>query len=196
MTARTAIRPRLAPFTVITGAYVLCHGLVALLVTPLQTRLLGDVTAFASLLYLPHGVRVLATWYWGWLAALPLCLGAFLAELLFSSTPIGTITHPVLLGSILMGAVSAPLTFELFRRFNTPLGRHGSRQVRWTGLIAAGAVSSVINSVGQTLIFGGLILSEQFLSVLVLYALGDLLGLVVCMVFMMLVFRHLRTRGI
>ena len=46
----------------VAGAYILAHGLTALVVTPMQARLLPDVTMFASLVYLPHGVRVLSAW--------------------------------------------------------------------------------------------------------------------------------------
>jgi len=81
-------------FGVTVVAYILAHGLTAMLITPLQARLLPDVTSFASLLYLPHGVRVLATWLLGRVAILPLCVGAFLSEWMFAGAGIGSVTRP------------------------------------------------------------------------------------------------------
>lgn len=66
-------------FSVVILAYVLAHGLTALLITPMQSRLMPELTIFASLAYLPHGVRVLSTWLLGKRAFLPLFLGAFLS---------------------------------------------------------------------------------------------------------------------
>ena len=64
----------LQTFGIVIVAYMLAHGLTAWLITPVQALLLPDVTAFASLVYLPHGVRVLATWLLGPIAFVPLAL--------------------------------------------------------------------------------------------------------------------------
>ena len=56
-------------------------------------------------------------------------------------------------------------------------------------MIAVGALSSVINSFGQTLVYSGLIDLEKVIGVWAIYAAGDLIGLIVCMVVLMLVFR-------
>ena len=55
-------------YLLIVLAYVFCHGLTSLVVTPVQSILLPEITMFASLIYLPHGVRVLASWASGWKA--------------------------------------------------------------------------------------------------------------------------------
>ena len=59
-------------------------------------------------------------------------------------------------------------------------------------MIAVGALSSVINSIGQTLVFSGLIDLEKIIGVWAVYAVGDLIGTIVCMVVLMLVFRWSR----
>jgi hypothetical protein len=59
-------------------------------------------------------------------------------------------------------------------------------------MIAVGALASVINSLGQTLVFFDLIDLEKIIGVWAVYAVGDLIGLVVCMVVLMLVFRWSR----
>jgi hypothetical protein len=63
-------------------------------------------------------------------------------------------------------------------------------------MIAVGALSSVINSFGQTLVYSGLIDLEKVIGVLAIYATGDLIGLIVCMVVLMLVFRWNRIFGV
>ncbi len=63
-------------------------------------------------------------------------------------------------------------------------------------MIAVGALSSVINSFGQTLVYSGLIDLEKVIGVWAIYATGDLIGLIVCMVVLMLVFRWNRIFGV
>lgn len=184
---------QLRSFGVTVVAYILAHGLTAMLITPLQARLLPDVTSFASLLYLPHGVRVLATWLLGRVAILPLCVGAFLSEWLFAGAGIGSATEPVILVSILVGAASAALAFELMRAVGLNLYATERLRVHWKWLLLVGMLASVLNSVGQSLVFSGAILPEWSVVVLVVYAVGDLFGLVATTFLLMLVFRWLRT---
>lgn len=179
-------------FLIIVLAYVLCHGLTALVVTPVQSIVLPEETVFASLVYLPQGVRVLATWAFGWRAIPPLIVGSGIAAWLFTPAAELNFIEPALLESILIGATSAFLAFELSRLagFNVYFGR--TRQLNWKAMIIVGAISSVINSAGQTLVFSGLIGIEQLIEVLLMYAVGDLVGLIVCMFGLMFVFRWTR----
>ena len=108
---------RLQTFGIVIVAYMLAHGLTAWLITPVQALLLPDVTDFASLAYLPHGVRVLATWLLGPIAFVPLALGAFLSELMFTPSDVSQATQPVILLSIVAGAAASPLAFEMMRGF-------------------------------------------------------------------------------
>lgn len=187
--------PGVQSFAVITAAYVICHGLTAWVVTPVQNLFLPDITVFASLVYLPHGVRVLSVWLLGWKAVLPLAAGALLAELLFTSANVRQLMEPVLLESIAVGAVSALAAFELARLLGRNLYAGQSRRMAWSGLLAIGAVASVLNSLGQSLVFSGLIFPGDQLPVMAVYAAGDLIGLAVCMVVLMLIFRWFRLAG-
>lgn len=179
-------------FGVTVVAYVLAHGLTTMIITPVQARLLPEVTSFASLLYLPHGVRVLATWLLGRTAILGLCVGAFLSECLFADAGIGSATEPLILISILIGAVAAPAAFELMRAFGLNLYANERLRVHWKWLLLVGMLASVINSLGQSVVFSGLILSDWSWVVLVAYAVGDLFGLIATTLILMLVFRWLR----
>ncbi|WP_353475769.1 hypothetical protein PVT71_22575 (plasmid) [Salipiger sp. H15] len=182
----------LVSVAVVILAYVLAHGLTAVLITPLQARILPDVTAFASLIYLPHGVRVLSTWLMGKLAFVPLCIGAFLSEALFTPAEVSRATDPVILLSIAVGAASAILAFEGLALFGHRIYAGQNARIHWTWLLVAGALASVINSVAQSLVFSGTILPGHSFPVLVVYGIGDLVGLVATTLALMLVFRWVR----
>ncbi|GGE46648.1 hypothetical protein [Actibacterium pelagium] len=182
-------------YFIIIAAYVFCHGLIALVVTPVQSIILPDITVFASLIYLPHGVRVLATWAIGWKAVPALVVGAILSVWIFSPSEDVNFLEPALLEGILVGSASAFVAFEIARLvgFNVYFG--GARKLKWKGLIAVGALSSVVNSVGQTLVYSGIIDLDKVIGVWAVYAIGDLIGLIVCMVALMFIFRWSRVRS-
>ncbi|GHF73295.1 hypothetical protein [Seohaeicola zhoushanensis] len=182
----------LADFAVVVVAYILAHGIIALLVTPLQMRVLPEITPFASLIYLPHGVRVLTTWLLGRVAFAPLCLGAFLAEVIFTPPEVSLAARPTIMMSIAVGAFSALLAFEVMKMFGHDLYAGGSLRIHWKWLLIVGILASIFNSIGQAVVFSGTILSEHSLAVLLTYAVGDTIGLVATTLVLMLVFRWLR----
>ncbi|OBY26831.1 hypothetical protein [Leisingera sp. JC1] len=185
----------LQSFAVITAAYIICHGLTAWVVTPVQGIFLPEITVFASLIYLPHGVRVLAVWLLGWRAVLPLAAGAFLSEWIFTEAGVRQLMEPVLLESVAVGAVSAFVAFEIAGLFGWNLYAGQPRRISWTSLLAVGALASLINSAGQSVVFSGLIFPGDQLPVMAVYAAGDLLGLAVCMLALTMIFRWLRLAG-
>lgn len=173
-------------------AYILAHGLTAWLITPVQALLLPDVTAFASLVYLPHGVRVLATWLLGPIAFVPLALGAFLSELMFTPPEVSQATDPVILLSIVAGAAASPLAFEMMRGFGFNLYARQPRRGSWKWLLLVGSIASITNSLAQSTIFSQSILPGESVTVLAIYAIGDLIGLVITTLLLMMVFRRMR----
>ena len=183
-------------YAIIFLAYVLCHGLTAFVVTPVQSAVLPEITVFASLIYLPHGVRVLATWAFGWKAIPALTIGAATSAWLFSPAEALGLLESAVLESVFVGAVSVFAAFELVRLFGYDFYAGHSRRLHWRGMIAIGALSSVINSIGQTLVFSGLIDLEKIFGVLAIYAFGDLIGLILCMVALMFIFRWRRILNI
>ncbi len=177
---------------IIVTAYMLCHGLAAWGVAPLQEQILGEVTMFASLVYLPHGVRVLSVWLCGRHAVLPLMIGALLSELVFTEAAVQEITSSGLWLSIPIGALSAYVAFEILRRFGQSAYVGNSERMNWRRLIVVGGLASAFNSIGQTLAFSGVISPGLQLSAVITYAVGDMVGLVVTMLALMILFRTLR----
>ncbi|PRY71834.1 MASE1 protein [Marivita geojedonensis] len=183
-------------FVIVALAYVLCHGMTDLLIAPFQRRFLPETTVFASLIYLPHGVRVLATWAFGWKAVPGLLAGTVCSISLFSSDHEVAYLSPQIIEGVVLGSVSALLAFEFARLSGHNLYAGQERRLSWQGMIIIGALSSVINAIGQTVIYSGLIGFEDLGEVLVMYAIGDLAGVVLCMIALMFVFRWLRLRSL
>ncbi|MBV7407474.1 hypothetical protein [Maritimibacter sp. DP1N21-5] len=173
-------------------AYVIAHGFTALLITPIQSHFLPDITTFASLAYLPHGIRVLATWLYRWKAVPALFVGALLSEMLFTPGGASAILSPVMLMSVLVGAASAFLAFEGMRLIGFPAYASPRRQIHWTHVLMTGVVSSLLNSAGQSIVFSSEILTSKALGVFAIYALGDIVGLVLTTLALMLIFRWVR----
>lgn len=179
-------------FLIVVAAYILAHGVTASVVTPVQSIFMPEYTVFASLIYLPHGVRVLATWAFGWKAIPALIIGVSMSAWLFSPTHDLDFLKPALMMGILVGAFSAFLAFELVRRVGYDCYFGSSRNLNWKAMMIIGAIPSIINSVGQTIVFSGLLGLDRLPVSLAIYAVGDLVGLIVCMVVLMLCFRWVR----
>ncbi len=183
---------RFAIVTVLLAAvYIVAHGATAFVVEPIQSRLFEDVTVFASLLYLPHGVRVISTWIWRWQAIPGLILGALIAELLFTDASIVAMLEPVLLESILVGALSAYIAFEALRLAGEDIYAGRNLRLQWTHLLVIGIVSSLVNSIGQSIVFGGFVMPDDAFLVVLFYAIGDIFGLLAVMLLAVLAFRRL-----
>lgn len=178
----------------IVAAYVLGHGLTSWLVKPLQEQLLPSLTIFASLMYLPHGVRVLTAWLCGWRAVAPLFVAAIVADVLFTPVEVREVLRPVIVQSWLVGALCAPLAFALLRWTRMAEGATSLTSPSWRWLLVAGLLASVFNSLGQTFVFSGLTQPDELAALIALYAFGDLVGLVVSTVALMIIFRWLRLR--
>lgn len=195
-TDRAYDRCEIGRFAAITGlvviSYVICHGLTALFVTPLQALLFGEVTIFASLAYLPHGVRVLAVWLWGWRAVPGLILGAVLSEVIFTPASAAQVTQPVLFSSILVGALTAFVGFEALRIAGFIDYAGSEERPRWHQILLVGLVTSVLNSLGQSFVFSGQMAPENWAPVMVFYAVGDVVGLCLVVVAMVMIRRMLR----
>lgn len=177
---------------IIVMVYVFCHGVTSYLVLPVQSYFLGDITVFASLIYLPHGVRVLSTWLLGWRAVVALALGAFASEFLFTDAEALALTGYALWLSVPVGALSALAAFEILRLLGASAYAGGARRMNWRQLLMIGMLASVLNSIGQTIVFAGVISPGDQLTVVVTYALGDMIGQAVAMLVLMMVFRLLR----
>lgn len=127
-------------------AYIVAFSLVILVIGPTQSALItipGTPTApDPSLLFLPHGVRILAAWLLGWRAVIVLLPGAAIMH--FAFLGIGGFTGATLL-PLFIGVTVAPFTFDLFKRLGWNLYA-SARAPHWRGVMLVGLCASVLNS--------------------------------------------------
>jgi len=163
-------------FVLIFLAYL---GLVAvqnLVIMPIETMLVERNVALVSLLYLPHAVRVLGAWMVGPKSILALIPASII--IYFVTRPD---TGPSTQADIIIpmiGALCAPVAFELMRVFRIDVYPKSTGVISWRTLVFAGLFSSIINSFFSTLFLEGRFPIEDTFDVLTRFIIGDVMGLV------------------
>ena len=163
-------------FVLIFLAYL---GLVVvqnLVIMPIETMLVERNVALVSLLYLPHAVRVLGAWMVGPKSILALIPASIIVY--FVTRPD---TGPSTQADIIIpmiGALCAPVAFELMRVFRIDVYPKSTGVISWRTLVFAGLFSSIINSFFSTLFLEGRFPIEDTFDVLTRFIIGDVMGLV------------------
>ena len=103
---------RLNEFVVIALTYTVGYLLVDYIVAPVQYLYLSRDFTVGSLLFIPHGIRVLSVWLCGSRAILPLIIAELLCTVMLWQPDVALSTS---LGSSMVGGLCVYLTFELFR---------------------------------------------------------------------------------
>lgn len=170
----------LPPFLAVSASYLVAFILTDMLITPLQRYFLPDVSAWASLMFLPHGVRVLTAWLYGWWSILLLAPASLFTMVLLHGMENLTTWH---LLSTMPGVLSAAFAFALAARFGRDLRFGAGKRAKWREVLVVGILASVLNSAGIMLALG-----EQPLVTLVCL-LGDIIGLITCMLILAKMFR-------
>ena len=171
---------RLCEFATILVAFVLAYALVDLVVEPVQRYFVSVTAITGSLLFIPHGIRVLAVWLCGVRAILPL-IAAELFSCIFLWQP--DVGLDVLLGSSMVGGLCVYLTFEVFRLAGIEMRPDGkdSALTSWKSLILIASIASVFNSIGKQIFFGSLApLADEIVSI-AMFWIGDTLGTFACL---------------
>ncbi len=170
-------------FGIVSAANLMTYFLSIDVLLPLQAEYTPQIAAYASLLFLPHGVRVLSAWLSGW-KAIPLLLptAAFTHWLNFG------VDGFTLLGvtGMLSGVVCAVVTFWALAQLGLDFRLTAGRRANWRDIMIAGCIASVINTVGMGMAFG----HDPATSAG--YFIGDVSGMFACMYILMLIFRALR----
>ena len=155
-------------FSIISFSYIASYTLVAGFFYPLQTLLFPNLTTTISLLFLPHGIRILAAYYYGWksfLLIIPAAYFMWIISVYGFQIPLHPIQPIVSVLSCILGIkiISKKLTYNL--REDIPF------------LIIAGIIGSILNGLFNSLLMNDTFLSTQVLS----YIFGDVLGQIVLM---------------
>lgn len=184
-------RPERTRFLTEVAITSLCYILASLVtfkvVAPIQDLFFPQFPSRASLLFLPHGVRVLAEWLLGWRAVPALAPGVFIV---FAFLVGPTALEPSRLAAMAIAVTSAPLVFWVMSRLGWDASPHPDRMPCLACVMTAGVVSSIMIALLTNLVLGtGL---EDFVA----YFIGDFFGLLFLMMILMFVFRMMRRRGI
>lgn len=178
-------------FTII-GMFSVTH-----LILPLQSLIAPGLGAFAALIFPIHGIRVIAAWMFGWWSVLYLfasnVIVAIFYALLSMETPYLDFSFERLMSWTLVSVV-AIISIQLFRLVGIEIGMKASGigPNTWRQLLLVGFVSSVFNSLGQSIIFSGQLIAIGERNVMLGYLFGDTFGTIVCFGILMLIFRFSR----
>ena len=159
----------------VTAVFVLSCQIVGRIIDPIQSLLL--TTGYASILFLPHGIRVLAVFLYGPGPASMYLLTAALVSLSLSDNPMDksvlTMTFQTL-----TSAFCAPVAYQLLKfSFGSDYISLGSVNARtWRGILMVIIVSSLLNGLFQTISIslGDTGVADMLLSFK--YTVGDILG--------------------
>ena len=155
-------------------------GLIAvqyLVIMPIETMMVERNVALVSILYLPHAVRVLGAWMVGpksVLALIPTSICVY-----FATRPDTGPLTPADFFIPLVGALCAPVAFELMRFVRIDVYPKSTGLISWRTLVFAGFLSSIINSFFSTLFLEGRFPIEDTFDVLTRFIIGDVMGLVI-----------------
>jgi hypothetical protein len=176
----------LIAFATVTGGYLLAYFVTHFAVTPVQSQFFPEITQHASLLFLPHGVRVLTAWLYGWKSLLllsPVSVGT--GMFFWGVENYGLYDYL----AALTGAASAALAFGILAHFGRELRFERRGDIHWRDVFWVGIVASIVNSAGMSLIF------DSSVGVTAVRLAGDILGLGALLLVMMYGFRVLRSYG-
>ena len=128
--------------------YVWAYYTTMYFVPPLQEVLLPGTVM--SLLFLPHGVRVLSAWLYGWRSVLYLLPGALLCNQHFAGA---RAWDAEILAGTMVSLIAAPLAITVLRRV---LGEAAISvgAARVGGILIAGAAATTLNMTGLWLAYG------------------------------------------
>lgn len=151
----------------VTLAYAVAMIVTFHVLMPIQRATFPRYESFASLFYLPHTVRVMTAWWFGWLS-LPILLPGVMIEVFHLYGRGATVTDCVV---ALFTVVGPALSFWVLAKLGFDARARRGRHTRWPDLVAVGAFSSVVGIIGP-----GLIYQDSF-ATLAAWFMGDVTGM-------------------
>jgi len=175
-------------------AYVAMAAFQKYAIYPVEAKLLPLYSQYASLMYLPHAVRVLATTIYGSKTFFVLLPAILFETFLFYPMTDGLLSLTTLSIAII-GAVCAPVAFILIKLIGGALvpGFDAARAAfNWRYVFVGGIIASAINSIGLTAFFFDLSDFAAASLAMARFFLGDSIGLLASLIMLTFVFRILR----
>lgn len=167
-------------FLLASAAYFVSFIVVTGFIAPLQSLLFPNLSLLASFMFLPHGVRVLAFYFWGWRAFLYLFPASF-AMWALDYWVKGLEVH---LFGVLWSMLAVYIGVLVVRvHLNEQEGSFSS--FSWVHAIIAGAIGSALNSLGLAALNAYALEPVLFMS----YFIGDVAGQFSAMILMIYGFK-------
>jgi len=160
------------------------YSLVLLIIEPAQHMLNPTSIFYGYLIFLPHGIRILTIWLYGFWGAAYLLPVVVLTSAVYQ--PEFEITWPmILLASI--SITSAVVSFAICRAAGLLLRLAEAAKSTWRDLLIVGSVAAALNAFLHWLVLPSAS-SLDFSAIFV----GDILGLILMLALMMISYRFLR----
>lgn len=166
---------------IVNVSFIAAYTMVAGFILPLQQILLPNITDMVSLMFLPHGVRVLAIWLLGWRGALYLIPSAYL---MWAISVFG-IGVELDVWSPLVSIASVYAGIFLVRYIAGLPSQENSLYVSWRHCLLAGFVASLFNGFALSILIAGEV--DWYLTAG--YSFGDIIGQIVMMLLLILIMR-------
>lgn len=159
----------------ITTVCSVANLIVVFAFNPLQDMIFPGLAQYLSLVFLPHGVKVLATAVAGARAIPGLAIGSGLSAYFFWDVT----DLRLMFGLTLVAATTAWIVFEVLHKigFNAYFLSLTGQQPPVRNLIAAGILCSVANGVLMSVVLASMDQPPSFSWIILTIAVGDLLGL-------------------
>lgn len=169
-----------AVFATLSLSYVASFSLMTGFIAPLQKIVAPDVSILSSLLFLPHGVRVLAFYFYGWRGFVYLTPPAVSMWAL----AVYGIDVPLHFAGTAVSLIATYFGVRIVRAiYAEPVQSVGL--FSWRHLMLAGLIASIGNSYGLAVLHQ----SQMTLSLILSYIIGDVSGQMAMMLLLIAVFR-------
>jgi hypothetical protein len=169
-------------------AYIIFHAAQLFLIFPVEKKLVPDMVQFASLMYLPHAVRVLAVSILGPIAFLAL-FPAMLLVIYFENQFSVDIAHKQSILTAAVGAGCSVLAYYIVRFFSRSELPFGIRLQSWRPVFLIGVIASLLNSIGMAFVFREFFDPNLFPQLILRYFVGDIFGLAAGSLFLLVCLR-------
>lgn len=176
----------------VSGAYLLTRWISLNLFYPVQMLFVQEIDLLATLIFLPHGVKIVAAWLFGWRALAYLAPALALRVVEGGMIDVSTAEF-VVMSAFLMA--SAPLAFSVMRSFGIDVIGDRALSMNWRVVLFVGMVSSGMNAVAIHVIGYQELPAQQHLPGMMRIVVGDMVGLFVVLAVLMLGARWARGFG-
>ena len=171
--------------------FVSAHLLQLAVILPIEAKFLPNLTEIASIMYLPNAVRILATAIIGprvFFALFPAILFVTYGEL----PPDNGLISKEIFWIAVIGAGCGPAAYFIVKYYYKHGPSFAISLQNWKPVFLIGILASLFNSVGLAIVFRNYFDFETFPLLLGKYFAGDIIGLAVGLVLLVLFFRLIR----